>query len=179
MKEYLDVLDEDGNPTGKREEKQVVHQKGIWHQVAHIWIYNSKGEMMIQLRSTKKKSFPGLWDIAAAGHIDAGEPVMEGAARELEEELGISGAELELVGVRKFSYSIPEKKWYNNEFTHVILLRFDGDIKSLKLREIEVDDVKFVPLDELESDLRGHPEKYVPHSGSYFFDMIRMVRDRI
>lgn len=43
MAEYLDVLDEKGNPTGERKEKAEMHRDGNWHRAVHVWIINSRG----------------------------------------------------------------------------------------------------------------------------------------
>ena len=48
MVELFDVLDEQGNKTGKTENKKIIHEKGLWHSAVHIWIYNSKGEILLQ-----------------------------------------------------------------------------------------------------------------------------------
>lgn len=44
---------------------------------------------MLQRRSASKKSDPNCWDISGAGHIRAGENIIDGAIRELKEELGV------------------------------------------------------------------------------------------
>jgi isopentenyldiphosphate isomerase len=46
----IDVLDENGNPTGDKKTKREIHEQGLWHISAHVWIYNSKGEILLQLR---------------------------------------------------------------------------------------------------------------------------------
>ena len=55
----------------------------------------------MQKRSLLKESYPGCWDISSAGHLDAGEEPLQGAVRELKEELGITvpGSGLRPVGV--------------------------------------------------------------------------------
>ena len=88
MKEYIDVVDEKNNPTGKVKEKQQAHEDGNFHRTAHVWIINSKNELLLQKRSASKKTHPNYWDISGAGHIRAGESVIDGAIRELKEELG-------------------------------------------------------------------------------------------
>lgn len=83
--EYIDIYDESNNPTGKIKEKTKAHKDGDFHRTAHIWIINDKHELLLQKRSATKKFHPNCWDISGAGHIRAGETVIGGAIRELEE----------------------------------------------------------------------------------------------
>ena len=69
--------------------RSVVHRLGLRHRAVHVWVYNSRGELLLQKRSTRKECFPGLWDSAAAGHVDRGEEYDDCAIRELGEELGL------------------------------------------------------------------------------------------
>eukprot|EP01119_Soliformovum_irregulare_P014431 TRINITY_DN3947_c0_g1_i2.p1 TRINITY_DN3947_c0_g1~~TRINITY_DN3947_c0_g1_i2.p1 ORF type:complete len:185 (+),score=48.17 TRINITY_DN3947_c0_g1_i2:17-571(+) len=71
--EYLDVLDENGKFTGISHPRSQVHREGLWHRVVHVWIVNSKGQVLLQQRTLNKESWPGMWDISSAGHISAGE----------------------------------------------------------------------------------------------------------
>ncbi|MDR0771551.1 MAG: hypothetical protein LBF15_00300 [Candidatus Peribacteria bacterium] len=67
--ELIDILDDNGDFTGEIEEYELIHSLGKWHRTAHIWIINSKNELLIQKRSAMKKSNPNKWDISGAGHI--------------------------------------------------------------------------------------------------------------
>ena len=94
--EYIDIFDKNNNPTGKVKEKQQAHDDGNFHRTAHIWIINDKNKLLLQKRSASKKSHPNCQDISVAGHIRAGESVLEGVIRELKEELGVEVEEREL-----------------------------------------------------------------------------------
>mgnify|MGYP002543043038 CR=1 FL=1 len=88
--EFFDILDENGNKTGKIKERSLVHEDGDIHGTVHIWIRRKteKGyDLLLQKRSKEKDSFPGCYDISSAGHISAGDEPLETALRELEEEL--------------------------------------------------------------------------------------------
>lgn len=81
--EYLDVVDENNNLTGKIEERNIIHEKGIWHREVAVWIMNEQGKILLQKRASTKKQEPNKWAICA-GHIDAGETVENAILRELE-----------------------------------------------------------------------------------------------
>src|SRR3989344_1498741 len=87
--EYLDILDENGELTGQTVAYDVAHQKGILHKAVHVWLLNSKGELLIQKRSANKEAYPNQWEISASGHVSAGQTSLEAARRETKEELGL------------------------------------------------------------------------------------------
>ncbi len=68
------------------------HQKGLWHRVSVIYLYNDQGEILVQHRAD------GRLDHSSAGHVDPGESYLQAAKRELEEELGVKNITLEEVG---------------------------------------------------------------------------------
>lgn len=59
--EYIDIFDENNNPIGEVKEKQQAHEDGSFHRTAHVWIINSKNELLLQKRSAKKKSHPNCY----------------------------------------------------------------------------------------------------------------------
>ena len=86
--EYLDIVDEKGIPTGKIENRSIIHDKLLLHNEMWLFIFNSKNETLIQKRSSTKKSNPNKWAICA-GHIDVNEPIINACIREAKEELGV------------------------------------------------------------------------------------------
>ncbi|MDQ6765464.1 MAG: 16S rRNA (adenine(1518)-N(6)/adenine(1519)-N(6))-dimethyltransferase RsmA [Verrucomicrobiota bacterium] len=99
--EWFAVVDENDLVIGKAPRGKV-HGDNSRHRAVHILIFNAKGELFLQKRSRWKDRHPGVWDSSAAGHVDAGEEYHEAAARELQEELGITAR---LARVAKLSAS--------------------------------------------------------------------------
>ena len=92
MAEILDIVDEQGRPTGQTVPRAVAHAEGIRHRTSHVWIlrrHAGRVEVLLQMRCQAKDSFPGCYDISSAGHIPAGCDFVESALRELREELGV------------------------------------------------------------------------------------------
>ncbi len=174
--EIVDVYNEDNEPLGIRKMKSEAHKSGLWHRASHIWVYNSDGEILLQLRADNKEMYPNMWDISAAGHVDAGEKPIIAALREVKEEIGLSvnQEDLDFFEIRKVQAVY--KEIVNNEFDYVYFLKFDGNINELALQEEEVAKIQFLPIDKIEEELRQCPEKYVPH-GNYWFDVVKKVRD--
>jgi isopentenyldiphosphate isomerase len=59
------------------------------HRSVHIYVFNRRGEVLLQLRSKDRDIQPGRWDTSEGGHLDAGEEYLQAARRELREELGV------------------------------------------------------------------------------------------
>ncbi|MDO7906658.1 NUDIX domain-containing protein [Paenibacillus sp. JX-17] len=93
-KEFLDIYDENDCRIGARPRDEV-HARGYWHHTFHCWLYRDteagRRLLLFQLRQHTKDTFPGCYDITAAGHLSQGETVSD-AVRELEEELGVTAS---------------------------------------------------------------------------------------
>ena len=176
--ELVDTTDENNALTGVTRLKSEAHAKGLWHRAAHIWIYNSRGELLLQLRAKEKELYPDMWDVSAAGHVIAGEEASISAVREIQEEIGLFVEEKQLEFVKIIKDASVYKHIVNNEFYYVYLLRYDGDFVGLRLQVEEVQQIQFVPLAVIEKDLKNNPAKYVPH-GNYWFEMIEEIKKRI
>ncbi len=176
--ELIDIYSKNNHSLGIKKMKSAAHKKGLWHRSAHIWIYTSRGEILLQLRSSNKKMYPTRWDISAAGHVVAGEEPISAAIRELKEEIGLDVAQenLEFFEIRKIQATY--RNIINNEFVYVYFLKFDGDVEELTLQEDEVSEIQFISIDKVKEDLKTSPNKYVPH-GEYWFDVIKKVKENI
>jgi isopentenyldiphosphate isomerase len=96
LKELLQVVDEQDNPIGA-ETKDIIWREGLWHRVARVLVFNEVGELLMQQRGDKPL-FPFRWAESVGGHVGAGDTYEETAMREAEEEIGVSGLSLELLG---------------------------------------------------------------------------------
>ncbi|MFH0740167.1 MAG: NUDIX domain-containing protein [bacterium] len=176
--ELIDIYNQDNELVGLLELKSKAHEKGLWHRASHIWIYNSKGEILLQLRAKTKKLFPNKWDVSAAGHIAAGEDPLATAIRETKEELGLEVCNKDLEFITIYQKEITLGGISNKEFYYVYLYKYDGSPSSLVLQTDEVSEIKFVPIEELEKELKNNPEKFTPH-GDYWFLMIEKIKEKI
>jgi isopentenyl-diphosphate delta-isomerase len=175
--ELIDIFDDSNNPLNRIELKSKAHAEGLRHRAAHIWIYNSKGEILLQLRS-KDSWFPDVWDISASGHIGAGESAIIGALRELSEEVGIFAEPEDLEFIRIKRQDACYGSVIDNEFNYIYLFNFEGEIKDLALQQEEVADARFILLEELEKELKESLEIFFPRK-SYWAEIVVEIRKRL
>lgn len=86
--ELFDVVDEQDQPIEVRP-RSVVHARKLLHRAVHVFVFNSRGELLIQLRSATKDESPLTYTSSASGHVSAGDSYAETAPRELQEEIGL------------------------------------------------------------------------------------------
>lgn len=164
-KEYFDILDERGNKTGNIKLRSEVHRDGDWHKAVHIWIFNKQGEVLLQRRAPDKDSHPNMLDMSCAGHLSAGDSSIEGAMRELKEELNIEIKPEELKYVRTLKRPSKDKKVFiNNEFDDLYIVITDIDIKDMKYQEDEISEILFVPYKKFKEMIaNNHPDLLMKH----------------
>lgn len=86
--ELMDIVNEKDEVIGSAPRSEI-YKKRLCHRIAHVIIFNSEGEMALQLRAKKQGFFGNSWVTSAGGHVHAGESYEEAAMRETSEELGI------------------------------------------------------------------------------------------
>ena len=188
--ELLDIVDEQGNPTGQTVERKKAHREGIRHGSSHVWLLRRRGdnagcagmtgnvEILLQKRSGSKDSFPGCYDISSAGHIPAGEDYISSALRELWEELGVEakGSELQYCGKRFIHY---EEMFYgepfiDNQVSKIYILWLDREAEEFILQEEEVEEVKWFGFEECVELVR---ENRIPHC--IMMEELEMLRNAL
>lgn len=173
--EYLDVLDEQGNKTGKTKLRTLVHRDGDWHRAVNIFIINPHQEILLQRRSLTKDSYPGKLDISCGGHLSAGDDVQMAVVRELAEELGLKVAPDELIHIATFRSSTrPAPDFINNSFNEMFILYSDVKISDLRLQPEEVSEVIFLPLAKFKTMVETKDPDLVSHDKMYrkFFEKL-------
>ncbi|WP_179353717.1 NUDIX hydrolase [Winogradskyella vidalii] len=182
MDEIIDIVDKNGQPTGTTALKSEAHAKGLYHNTIHLWLYTSQGDILLQQRSHKKIIFPLLWDVSAAGHIDAGETFTEAALRETREELGLTLVSENLTKIGTFLHetSYAEGKIQDNEFHQVFIAELTVDLKDLIIQESEVEAVKLVSFEEFERLLKDSESNhhFVASNRDYYKFVLKTIKEK-
>jgi len=147
MDEFIDILTAEGLPTGNTALKSEAHKKGWFHATAHIWFFTTDHQILLQKRALTKKVFPGIWDISVAGHIGAGEKILEGAKREILEEIGLELQEKDLIKIGTRIHQVSHSNGIqDNEHHHVFIAELKTSVEKLTLQKEEVADIKLWDL---------------------------------
>ncbi len=154
MYEEVILVDEQDKETGTIE-KMEAHRKALLHRAFSIFIFNRKGEMLLQRRALSKYHSPGLWTNSCCSHPRPGEAVIAAANRRLKEEMGFA-APLEkifdFVYRTEFDNGLTEHE-FDHVYTGLCETAPDPDPR-------EVADYCFRSMDDIADDLAGRPEKY-------------------
>lgn len=152
--EYVVLVDEQDHQTGIME-KMAAHVVPRLHRAFSIFLFNSKGELLLQQRAFSKYHSPGLWTNTCCSHPRNGETMEQATARRLQEELGMS---CEMHEVFTFIYKAPVGLGLTeHEFDHVWFGH--TDLKPV-INPDEVASWKYMSLDDVETDMKLHPECY-------------------
>ena len=136
-------------------EKMEAHQKGLLHRAFSIFIFNSKGELLLQQRASEKYHNGGLWTNTCCSHPLPGEDVLTAANRRLHEEMGFVTL---LSPAFNFTYHTSFANGLTEyEYDYVLTGTYDGIIK---IYEREVSDYCFKNINDIEASLQTHPQKY-------------------
>ncbi len=165
------LVDLDDRQTGTME-KMKAHEKGLLHRAFSVFLFQGSS-VLLQKRAKEKYHCGGLWTNTCCSHPGPGEDVKAAALRRLREELDISmpGGEDALTEAGSFVY---HQKFENGltefEYDHVLVGGYDGNWVE---NPEEVEQVRWMDLAELKTDLREHPEKYTP----WFITALPMAAD--
>jgi isopentenyl-diphosphate delta-isomerase len=136
-------------------EKMAAHEQALLHRAFSVFIFNKKGEMLLQQRAFEKYHSPGLWTNACCSHPFPGESTEAAATRRLMEELGFTTS---LKKAFHFTYKAPfDNGLTEYEFDHVYVGQYNGEFT---LNPEEVSACRFVELPSLEMDIKKNPASY-------------------
>lgn len=135
--EIVAIVDADNRVVGSMPRREMRAQR-LPHRSTYVLVFNSRGEVYVQKRTRTKDVFPGHYDPVAGGVVLAGESYIEGARRELEEEMGIRAAPLE--SLFEFYHADEHSRVWGAAYRCV----YDGPVT---LQEEEVESGAFMPVD--------------------------------
>lgn len=148
------LVDEYDNEIGVYE-KLKAHEEGRLHRAFSIFVFNSRGELLLQRRAIEKYHSGGLWTNTVCSHPHPGEDIIESAKARLMEEMGFRTEVHEL-------FSFLYKSDYENgltehEFDHVFI-GYYNDAPAPVAEEVM--DYKWIILPDLVEDMRDKPDEY-------------------
>ena len=149
------ILVDDNDIVQGTMEKMQAHLTGSLHRAISVFIFNSRGEFLLQQRALEKYHSAGKWSNTSCSHPRPGESNIDAAHRRLKEEMGLS---CELKPWFNFTYHAEfENGLTEHEYDHV----FIGTSNALPHPDpLEVASFKYIGKEELEADIHQNPEQY-------------------
>lgn len=154
MEEQVILVDREDRDLGIME-KMDAHEKGELHRAFSVFIFNGKGELLMQQRALDKYHSAGKWTNTCCSHPRPGELNLAAAKRRLFEEMGM---DCDLI----YGFNFVYKAGFSNdliehEFDHVFFGESD-DAPAINIKEVA--SFKYVSLLALEKDMIKNPDDY-------------------
>lgn len=165
--EIWDLYTKYREKTGREHIRGETIPEGFFHLVVHVWIRNPKGEYLISQRSANRPTFPLMWE-CVGGSVIKGESSIEGAVREVKEEVGL---DLEAKDGRLLFSKIRignERYGYQafNDIMDVWIFDYDGELQLEAATTDEVAACRWMSVPEIR---KLYEEKRLVRTLDYFF----------
>jgi len=155
--EQIIIVDKNDNEIGYAEKDECHHIPVKLHRAFSIFIFNSKGKMLIHKRARAKKTWPGYWTNACCSHPRKGETLKKATERRLHEELGFV---CPIKRLFSFYYRADYDATYGeHEIDHVFVGRYDGQVTP---NREEVERYTFIKIDILLENIKSSPHQFTP-----------------
>ncbi|MDB9723664.1 isopentenyl-diphosphate Delta-isomerase [Polaribacter sp.] len=154
MQEHVILVDINDQKIGLME-KMEAHEKALLHRAFSVFIFNKKGELMLQQRAASKYHSPLLWTNTCCSHQRDGESNVNAGRRRLQEEMGFV---TDVKEVFSFIYKAPfDNGLTEHEFDHVMIGRYDNEPN---INKKEAENYKWMALENVKTDIKENPTIY-------------------
>lgn len=177
MSELLDIINLNNEVVAVKDRKDVIYGED-YVRFAHIFLFNKRGQILLQQRASERATRANLVDPSVGGHLDSGEDFVSAAYREMEEEIGVSQGTIELEYVCD--------GWTPKAYYQVFTAEYDGPLNPQKN---EVQRVAYYDMEDLKFLMQKFPflisdgfvysfTQYLWHKGEEFLPGIELIDPR-
>lgn len=156
MKDYVVLVDHKNTPLGTAPKLAVHSANTPLHRGFSLFLFGKYGELLLQQRSHKKKTWPLSWSNSCCGHPMLGETPINAAKRRLEFELGISDATITMV-LHDYRYRCEKDGIVENEICPV-MVGFSSDKPMLNPDEVEK--LQWMDWGDWLKEVKNNPSNY-------------------
>ncbi len=153
-KEFVVLVNENGEKI-ELMEKIEAHEKALLHKAFSVFVFNDKGELMLQQRAKHKYHSPLLWTNTCCSHQRDGEENIQAGKRRLQEEMGFV---CELEEVFSFIYKAPFDNGLTEHELDYVMVGYYNDNPKINLDEVEA--YKWMRLEDVKQDIEDNPNNY-------------------
>ncbi len=155
--EELILVDEQDREVGYSPKADCHDRDGLLHRAFSVFVFNSRGEVLLQQRAAGKRLWPLFWSNSCCSHPRRGESMGEALQRRLQQELRISC-------VAEFLYKFEYQASFGDLGSEHELCSVYAGISNdpVRANALEVNDCRFVAPDALDQELREFPERFTP-----------------
>ena len=154
MEETVILVSKNDEAIGTMEKMQA-HRQGVLHRAFSVFIFDSKGRMLLQQRSAQKYHGALLWSNTCCSHPYPNEDVAAGAERRLQQEMGFTTP---LTKIFEFTYRAPvENNLIEHEYDHVFAGEYEGPVH---INPAEVAGYKYDSMPDIKQAIQKQPQQF-------------------
>jgi isopentenyl-diphosphate delta-isomerase len=155
-KEYVVLVDKQNKVLGTAPKLKTHNKNTPLHRGFSLFLFNKKGHLLLQQRSSKKKTWPLIWSNSCCGHPMLNESSIDATKRRLQFELGITEKDIYEI-IPDFQYKVEKDGIIENEICP-ILIGFTN--QEPLINKDEVSDVAWIKWNKFTEDISNNPNKY-------------------
>lgn len=152
MEELLDIVNNTDAVVGLAR-RSVIHQCGLQHRGAHVFLFSGDGKMLVQKRSADRSASPSMLDCSVSEHVKAGESYLDAALRGMKEEMGVTDVEISPLVTFRMNYGLND-----NEISTLYMGQVTPEI--VRFDPVEIAEIGYYSLDQLEELMRDEKNKF-------------------
>jgi isopentenyldiphosphate isomerase len=171
LTDQYEVLDEKGHATGNIQDGATVHKQGLWHEVVNVWVVNSKGEILMQLRGPHVELAPNVWDVSIGTHLRVNEDPVSAALRAVQTGLGLITAPGDLKHLFNIQCANPMPDGsFHKVLGHIFLIERDLDLSELTYDKEKIAKFMWISPILLMNEIGSTQTKadYFPRANNYY-----------
>jgi isopentenyldiphosphate isomerase len=144
---------------------QEIQEQSLLHRIVYVVVESPDSQLLLQKRSPEVGSYQNCWDMSAGGHVDEGETYLVAAGRELQEELGLAGFELEEID-SYYDEITPRPGILLKRFCRVYKIEIPSDT-PIKFEPEEITEIRWFAIAEVEKLITDQPDTVAPGLVTY------------
>ena len=156
MEEIVVLVDKQNRVLGTAPKLETHNSNTPLHRGFSVFLFNKKGELLLQQRSRTKKTFPLVWSNSCCGHPMLNESNVEAAKRKLSQELGIKNVEVYEI-ISDYTYKVSMNGIYENEICPILTCFTDK--KPIANKE-EIENMRWINWNKFQQEIKQRPGTY-------------------